>query len=262
MNLPNRLTLFRIILAPLFFIVYFLPWLANKAVWAVPLLWIIFLVSEVTDMLDGMVARRLNQTSDFGKLFDPFADTLMQISCFLCFVLDNIIPAALFLVVLYREFGILLLRNYMLQKGITMGARISGKIKTVAYIAAAGTALLCTSLRRLVAAGPSAAAAELSATAAGSSAVAAGSFAIADGPFATAAEPFAIADGPFAIAAGSSAATAEPFAIAAEPLATLNALLPVLETAAIAVFAVSVLFSVLSFIDYVLVCRASVKTGE
>jgi CDP-diacylglycerol--glycerol-3-phosphate 3-phosphatidyltransferase len=194
MNLPNRLTLFRIILAPLFFTVYFLPWLTNKIVWTVPLLWIIFIVSEFTDLFDGMAARRLNQTSDFGKLFDPFADTLMQITCFLCFVIDNIIPAALFLVVLYREFGILLIRNYMLQKGITMGARISGKVKTVAYIAAAATALLCTSLRRL-------------------------------------------------------------------NIPALEFLQPILGIAAIVIFAVSVLFSIVSFIDYVFVCRASVKTG-
>jgi CDP-diacylglycerol--glycerol-3-phosphate 3-phosphatidyltransferase len=194
MNLANRLTLLRVILAPLFFAVYFLPvWLTDKTVWSVPLLWAIFIISEFTDLFDGMAARRLNQTSDFGKLFDPFADTLMQISCFLCFVLDNIIPAALFLVVLYREFGIMLIRNYMLQKGKTLGARISGKIKTVTYIIAAGIALLYTSLRRL-----------------------------------------------------------DVF----EPLQ------PAIGIAAVAVFAVSVLFSVLSFIDYALVCRAAVKTGK
>ena len=106
MSLANRLTLFRVILAPLFFIVYFL-----NTTWTVPLLWVIFVISEITDMLDGMVARRLKQTSDLGKLFDPFADTLMQATCFLCFALDRIIPAALFLVVLYREFGILFIRK-------------------------------------------------------------------------------------------------------------------------------------------------------
>jgi CDP-diacylglycerol--glycerol-3-phosphate 3-phosphatidyltransferase len=150
MSLANRLTLLRVILAPVFFAVYFLPlqyW--GNAVWTVALLWAIFIVSEFTDMFDGMAARRLSQTSDFGKLFDPFADTLMQITCFLCFVIDGIIPAALFLVILYREFGILFIRNLMLKKGITMGARTSGKIKTVAYITAAVAALLYTTLLRL-----------------------------------------------------------------------------------------------------------------
>jgi CDP-diacylglycerol--glycerol-3-phosphate 3-phosphatidyltransferase len=150
MKLADRLTLFRVILAPLFFAVYLLPMqFASNAACIVALLWIIFVVSELTDMFDGMAARRLKQTSDFGRLFDPFADTLMQLTCFLCFVVDGIFPAALFLIVLYREFGILFIRNLMLRKGIAMGARISGKIKTVAYIAAVMTALLYASLSRL-----------------------------------------------------------------------------------------------------------------
>jgi CDP-diacylglycerol--glycerol-3-phosphate 3-phosphatidyltransferase len=96
-----------------------------------------------------MAARRLNQASDFGKLFDPFADTLMQVTCFFCFAIDNIFPSALFVVVLYREFSILFVRNLMLRKGVAMGARGSGKVKTVTYITAASVALLYTSLRRL-----------------------------------------------------------------------------------------------------------------
>jgi CDP-diacylglycerol--glycerol-3-phosphate 3-phosphatidyltransferase len=152
----------------------------------VSLLWVIFFISEITDMLDGMAARRLKQTSDFGKLFDPFADTLMQITCFLCFVIDGIIPAALFLVVLYREFGILFIRNLMLKKGVALGARISGKIKTVTYIAAATAALLCASLYRL---------------------------------------------------------------------GVFEFLQPALKITALAVFCISVLFSVLSFLDYVFVYR-------
>jgi CDP-diacylglycerol--glycerol-3-phosphate 3-phosphatidyltransferase len=154
MNLPDRLTFARVILAPVFFIVYTLPILfpehmAGSAAWAVPLLWVIFIVSEITDMLDGMAARRLKQSSDFGKLFDPFADTLMQITCFLGYVIDGIFPAMLFLVVLYREFAILFVRNLMLKKGIAMGARMGGKIKTVAYIAATAIALLYVSMNRL-----------------------------------------------------------------------------------------------------------------
>jgi CDP-diacylglycerol--glycerol-3-phosphate 3-phosphatidyltransferase len=150
MNLADRLTLLRIILAPLFFAVYLLPaQFSGNVAWIIAFLWIIFAISELTDMLDGMAARHFKQTSDFGKLFDPFADTLMQMTCFLCFVVDGIFPAALFLVILYREFGILFIRNLMLKKGIAMGARISGKIKTVTYIAAVTAALLYASLSRL-----------------------------------------------------------------------------------------------------------------
>jgi CDP-diacylglycerol--glycerol-3-phosphate 3-phosphatidyltransferase len=123
--------------------------LAGHMIWLIALLWVIAIGAELTDMFDGMAARHHNQTSDFGRLFDPFADTLMQITGFLCFVIDGILPAFLFLVVLYREFGIMFIRNLMLRKGVTMGARISGKIKTITYITAAAIALLYASIIRL-----------------------------------------------------------------------------------------------------------------
>jgi len=191
MKLADKFTLIRIILAPVFFLVYFLP--SGEAVWTVALLWIIAVFAEFTDMFDGMAARRLQQSSDFGKLFDPFADTIMQVTIFLCFVLDGILPAILFLVVLYREFGILIIRNLMLRKGVTMGARTSGKVKTVVYIIAAAAALLYSSLRRL--------------------------------------------------------GVHEPVQ-------------PTLKIAAIAIFGMSVFFSVISFFDYLSVYRAHDKTSQ
>ena len=101
MNLANKLTFLRVILAPCFFIIYTLPmyfpsFFSRGSVWTIPVLWLIFIISEITDMLDGMAARKLKKISDFGKLFDPFADTLTQITCFLCFVLDGILPPVLF----------------------------------------------------------------------------------------------------------------------------------------------------------------------
>jgi CDP-diacylglycerol--glycerol-3-phosphate 3-phosphatidyltransferase len=154
MNLANKITLVRVILAPVFFICYFIPKVfpsgfINGAVWIVFALWLIFIVSEISDYFDGLAARKLNETSSTGKLFDPFADTLMQLTCFLCFVIDGILPAFLYLLVIYREFGILFIRNLMLNKGIAMGARMSGKIKTVSYITAGSAALLTVSLQRL-----------------------------------------------------------------------------------------------------------------
>jgi CDP-diacylglycerol--glycerol-3-phosphate 3-phosphatidyltransferase len=159
----DKLSVLRIILAPVFFIVYFAPlWspagltrhFPGCSAWSVPVLWFVFIVSELTDMLDGMVARRRKEASDFGKLLDPFADTLVQLTYFLCFVLDGIFPAILYIVVVYREFGVLFLRNLMLRKGVAMGARMAGKIKTVAYISACGLALLTVSVRRIGLDGP------------------------------------------------------------------------------------------------------------
>lgn len=146
MSLANKITFSRIILAPVFFIIFLLP---GKEVWTVPVLWFIFIISELSDMLDGIAARKQNEVSDFGKLFDPFADTFMQLTCFFCFVVDGIFPAVLFLLVIYREFSILFIRNLMLKKGITLGARMGGKIKTVFYIFAEGAALLTDSFHRL-----------------------------------------------------------------------------------------------------------------
>ena len=151
MSLANKLTIFRIILAPVFFIIYLLPVFFPSwgSAWTVPIIIFIFIISEITDLLDGMAARKLNEVSDFGKLFDPFADTIMQITCFLCFVIDGIFPVILFLLIVYREFSILFLRNLLLRKGIIMGARMSGKIKTVSYVVAGGAALLIASIQRL-----------------------------------------------------------------------------------------------------------------
>ena len=147
MTLADKMTSLRLVLAPLFFLVYlghrYYP-IAN-VVWIVVTLWIIFLVSEITDVLDGVVARKRGEVSDFGKLFDPFADTLTQITYFLCFVIDGIFPAFVFLIIIYREFSVLFVRNLMLKKGIAMGARLSGKIKTVSYVVAGAIALAASS---------------------------------------------------------------------------------------------------------------------
>jgi len=155
MTIADKLTFSRIICAPLFFIFCTLPrffpaLFSGSAGWTIPVLWLIFIGSEITDMLDGMVARKRNEVSSLGKLFDPFADTFMQLTCFFSFVLLDILHPVLFLLVMYREFGILFIRNLMLKKGTAMGARMSGKIKTVVYIIAAAAALVALSFQRLV----------------------------------------------------------------------------------------------------------------
>jgi CDP-diacylglycerol--glycerol-3-phosphate 3-phosphatidyltransferase len=167
MTIADKVTSIRIILAPVFFVIYMLPVFNppfglsrtlfsaegveffHKFRWTVPVLWFIFVVSEITDMIDGKLARGRNEVSDFGKLYDPFADTLVQVTNFLCFVMDGILPVILFLPLLYREFSVLFIRNLMLRKGVAMGARMGGKIKTVVYIASGALALLAASLKRL-----------------------------------------------------------------------------------------------------------------
>jgi CDP-diacylglycerol--glycerol-3-phosphate 3-phosphatidyltransferase len=145
MTLADKVTGSRLVFAPCFFVVY----LFYGAPWTVPALWALFFITEITDLIDGKVARARNEVGDFGKLFDPFADTLVWITFFLCFVVDRILPVIPFLVILYREFAILFLRNLMLRKGVAMGARRGGKIKAFAYMFTGITALLASSVRRL-----------------------------------------------------------------------------------------------------------------
>ena len=166
MTLASKVTSIRLVIAPIFFIIYLLPHFFPSvfavtpppgadslkfvgAPWTVPVLWALFLSSEITDTLDGIIARKRGEVSDFGKLFDPFADTLTQLTYFFCFTLDGILSPILFLAVIYREFSILMVRNLMLKKGVALGARKGGKIKTTIYMLAAGLALLVSSMVRL-----------------------------------------------------------------------------------------------------------------
>lgn len=160
MTSADKITSIRLILAPVFFFIYLSPGLklpfgfggnlfAQGSIWTVPALWILFILSEITDLLDGKVARSRNEVSDFGKLYDPFADVLVRITYFLCFVIDGILPVFLLLVILYREFGIFFVRILMMKKGVAMGARWGGKVKAVAYMAAGALALLAASFKRL-----------------------------------------------------------------------------------------------------------------
>lgn len=132
MGLANRITAFRIALAPVF-ATLFSAWALWRDPWWLALVWVVFLVSEFTDVLDGWVARKLGQTSDLGKLLDPFSDVLSRLTIFLCLLLVGVAPLWFFLVVLYREISMTFLRMLMVQKGLVQAASSGGKIKAVLY---------------------------------------------------------------------------------------------------------------------------------
>jgi len=96
---------------------------------------------QFTDFLDGYVARKYNMVSDFGKLFDPFADVLANMAILLCFTLDGLLPSIFFLIILYREVSIIFVRMLAIKKGLVIGAKMLGKIKTVLYITVGGVSL-------------------------------------------------------------------------------------------------------------------------
>ena len=134
MTLSNAVTSSRIVLSPLFFVAFFLPrWFDLSEVVSLVILWILFALIEASDLADGAIARRLSQTSDTGKLLDPFADSLSRLTYFLCFTMADIMPVWIFLILLYRDLGVGFIRLMILRRGVTLSARLSGKLKAWIY---------------------------------------------------------------------------------------------------------------------------------
>ncbi|ADN01560.1 CDP-diacylglycerol--glycerol-3-phosphate 3-phosphatidyltransferase [Spirochaeta thermophila] len=134
----NLLTVVRIGLAPVFFVLFLLvpEWVPTSPWLALGLVWVLYLVMEFSDLFDGMVARSTGTVSDLGKVLDPFADVVARLTYFLCFVEAGIMPAWVFLLVLYRELAMTFLRMMLARKGIALGAKTGGKVKTVLYAVA------------------------------------------------------------------------------------------------------------------------------
>lgn len=137
-------------MSPVFFILYFLPdWFSVTGVWLIPVLWIVYAVSEISDVLDGHIARKQNLVSDIGKIMDPFSDVISRMTFFVCFTFSGLMPVWILMILLYREFGILFLRMYMMGRGTAMAASVWGKAKAVTYALAAIFGLLTMSVRYL-----------------------------------------------------------------------------------------------------------------
>lgn len=127
MNLPNKLTMLRVILIPFF--VFFL--LQN--VLELPGMWIalgIFVVASLTDLADGKIARKYNLVTNFGKFMDPLADKLLVCSALICFVELNLLPAWFVITIIAREFVISGFRLIASDNGVVIAASWWGKFKT------------------------------------------------------------------------------------------------------------------------------------
>jgi CDP-diacylglycerol---glycerol-3-phosphate 3-phosphatidyltransferase len=148
MTTADKLTASRLVLAPVFFAVYYYgPGLSPIPY--VAILCALFAVIEVSDLFDGLAARRAGTVGDFGKLFDPYADVFARLTYFACFTLDHIMPAWAFVLILYREFSINFLRMLLVQKGVAMGARRGGKLKSATYMVAGALSLIYVGLSRI-----------------------------------------------------------------------------------------------------------------
>lgn len=146
MTKADKITLSRIVLAPLFFIIYEYPFFSPQI--SIILLWLLFWIMEISDFVDGKVARSSGEVSSFGKLFDPFADVLARVTYFVCFAFSGIMPLWVLLIILYREFGILFLRMMLAFKGIAMGARPGGKLKAGLYMVSGLLSLVFLTMER------------------------------------------------------------------------------------------------------------------
>lgn len=149
-NIPNTVTSSRIFLSPVFFLVFFLPlWTGVFLQGSIVVLWLLFVYIEFSDALDGDIARRTNQVTDLGKVLDPFADVFSRLTYFVCLLVAHLMPVWVFIIILYREFGIIFIRLLMYRKGVALAARSGGKIKTVMYSLGGGAGLLLSTLNRL-----------------------------------------------------------------------------------------------------------------
>ena len=125
MNTANKLTMLRVLMIPAFMVVLYLGFPGANYVALV-----IFALASITDWLDGYIARRYNQTTDFGKFMDPLADKCLVTAAMLWFVEVGQMPAWALLLVIVREFAISGLRMNAATTGRVIAAGWSGKVKT------------------------------------------------------------------------------------------------------------------------------------
>jgi len=122
------------ILSPLFFLAYVFPaWSGGGFLLSAVSMGLIFVIIEASDVLDGYIARRFGLVTDIGKVLDPFADVLSRITYFFCFTLSGLMPAWVFLIIIYRELAVTFLRMVLIRRGVAMAASVWGKAKAVTY---------------------------------------------------------------------------------------------------------------------------------
>lgn len=134
MNLPNKLTLMRVILIPFFIVslmceaIPYNEWIALA----------IFIIASVTDLFDGKIARKYNLVTNFGKFMDPLADKLLVCSALICLVALERIPAWMVIVIIAREFIVSGFRTVAADAGVVIAASYIAKVKTVFQMIATG----------------------------------------------------------------------------------------------------------------------------
>lgn len=130
LNTSNKLTVFRVFLIPILILFLLIDALPNRFFLAL----IVFVIASITDHLDGKLARKNNQITDFGKFLDPLADKMLVMSALICFVELKLVNAVPVIVILLREFIVTSIRLVAMSSGKVVAANIWGKVKTVTQI--------------------------------------------------------------------------------------------------------------------------------
>ena len=133
MNLPNKLTMFRVVLIPVFIVVLMSGLIAEPASRYIAV--VIFCVASFTDYLDGHIARKYNLVTNFGKFMDPLADKLLVSAAMICMIELGMLPAWVVIIIISREFIITGFRLIAAEGGLVIAASWWGKIKTVTQMA-------------------------------------------------------------------------------------------------------------------------------
>ena len=127
MNTPNKLTLLRILMVPACIACLMITGLPHRFLWTL----ILFCLAAVTDYVDGKLARKNNQVTDFGKFLDPLADKMLVCSILICFIDLKLAPAIAVVCIIFREFAVSSLRLVAMSSGTVIAANMWGKVKTV-----------------------------------------------------------------------------------------------------------------------------------
>ncbi|MGI5958295.1 MAG: CDP-diacylglycerol--glycerol-3-phosphate 3-phosphatidyltransferase [Massiliimalia sp.] len=146
MNLPNKLTVLRIIMVPFFVLFLLVDGIPYHYLWAL----LVFAAASITDCLDGKIARKYNLITNFGKFLDPLADKVLVLAAMIGFIELGLSSSVVVIIVIAREFLVTSLRLVAASDGTVIAASIYGKVKTVSQMVSIVGILLLESINQFV----------------------------------------------------------------------------------------------------------------
>ncbi len=143
MNVPNTLTIIRIVLTPIVLAAYMIAFPGHYLV-----AFILYVIAAVTDFFDGKIARSQNLITNFGKFADPLADKMLTTAIYLAFISNGYCNIWILFIILFREFGVSSIRLVAASQGVVIPANMWGKVKTFSMMTFMGIILILLSLQQ------------------------------------------------------------------------------------------------------------------